>query len=139
MITAKEIIAGVEKNFPKQDQMNIKNSSDSGIEGKIKIFYQYVIGLTEKDAFGGGIDHYRHWMKNKLGEVLPNFHCSPWPFRDHERNDLKEVLTELSDYYDADLDIEKMIKGLNIKEERDNLYFIVITVIQVPILYAEKR
>jgi hypothetical protein len=135
---SKEIITYIEKNYPMQDQeIAIKNCSDLNIEAQIKPLNQYIIGVTPADMFSNEISQYEHNMKEKLANVSPYFRCLPWPFYDYEIDELKTTLSELSDYFQANLDIERMIKDLNIKKETGKMYYVVITVVQYPIIYVE--
>jgi hypothetical protein len=134
--TSAEIISGVEKKFPLHQQIILKNGSDLRIGFQETYLNQFIIGLTPRDQFGYGIDHYEAFMRRELKEVTPRFKCLPWSFHDYETEEIRKVLQELSDYYQADLDIERMIKQ-TIKRDNGDMYYVVITVIQYPIVHVE--
>lgn len=133
--TSKEIIEYIEREYPKENQIELKNLSDLNFETSGKWLNQYIIGVTPKDQFGSGIDHYKYRMKDRLSKVSSHFECLPWPFRDYEVEELKTALSDLSNYFEADLDIPKMIGGLKMRRDNGDLYYLVVTVVQHPILY----
>jgi hypothetical protein len=64
--------------------------------------------------------------------------CCEWSYEYDELNELKVVLRELSDYYEADLDIETMINSLPKKDPMWNIQYcyLVITVAPIKLLYV---
>src|SRR5688572_24096686 len=135
---SKEIIAYIEKDYPTQGQhVAIKNCSDLKIESQIKPLNQYIIGVTPSDPLSNDIRHYESRMKQKLESASPYYKCLPWSFYGNEIEEMKTTLKELSEYFEANLDLDLMTKNINIKNDDRKMYFIVITIVQYPIIYVE--
>jgi len=136
MDNAQKTIASIEEKYPKKNQEFIQNCSDLNLAVHMTRFNQFIIGCTKKDRFTGGIDHYNHMMKNTLKNVSTDIVCWACPFYDYELQEAKVALAEFSAFYEVELDIETMIKGLNIHQENGETYYIVITIVPVNILSA---
>jgi hypothetical protein len=135
-----KMIADIETKFPLKNQLAIQNISDLNIEAKFKNTYQYIIGVTRADSFGSHVnfDNYKYNIQNLIKDTSLGCQFFGWPFKGEEASDAKETLKSLLQYFNADLDAEKMIEKLNItKKDSDEYYYIVITVIIVPFFSFE--
>ena len=135
--TATAILAHLKKKYAQDELVMIKNCADSNIETSVKIQTQYIIGVTPSDKLSAGISNYEFAMQRKLATVSPNVFCPAWAFDAGEAAAMKTALTELAEKLGADLNVEKIMRQLNINKNGDGLYYIVVTVVQYPIVYVE--
>jgi hypothetical protein len=137
-ITSKEIITSIEKDYPQTDNsIVIKNCSDLDIEGHIRYAHHYLIGVTGRDPMAASIRHYEYAMESKLKEAYLGCKCLAWSFDDYELEAATTVLKELSEHFDANLDVDRMIRKLNIQKAKGEMYFIVVTIVFIPLISVE--
>ena len=134
--TSKEIIDYINHNYAPSQLGKLRNCSDLNLQAKVNYVYQYIVGVAANDPMGNDIRHYEQYLKDEVGDLADNIIKSlPWSFNVDEIEELKSVLKDLSNYFEADLEIDKMIeKAKRIKSE---LYYAVITVVSVPVLYVD--
>jgi hypothetical protein len=139
-ITAKKIIELVNEKSPYQHQREIKNMSDLNLVARFRNTYQYIIGVDRADKEGGYVtyDSYKRKISETLKGTPLEFNCLGWSFKGHEKDEAIEILNELSAYYNADLEIDKMFNKLNIKHNEDDEYFyVIVTSITIPLFIVE--
>ncbi len=137
METATKIIASIEKKYPVSNQPTISNCSDLNIGSEIKYLNQYIIGLTASNLHSEmTFDKYKHSIKEKLHEISKEVDTWAWSFNGDEINEVRGVMHELSKYYNANLDIEKMISKLNIKKDDGRMFYLAITIVPIRIVYV---
>ena len=130
-----EIIKVIEKEYPQTDNsVTIKNCSDLDIESQVRQGHQYIIGVAHRDPMQAGCEHYQNAMRQKLASYGLQCAFSPWSFEDDELDGVITTLKELSKYFDANLDVDRMIRKLNIGKPKGEMYFIVITIVLIPII-----
>jgi hypothetical protein len=117
-IPAKEIIAAIEKDFPRHERLEKKN------------FLSYFIGVHPD------VSRYEDLIKESLEDTTVKSKHHLWLFHDYELKELRTSLIEISDYVGEKLDIDGFFKGFFI-HDRGGVYNIVITVKQYPILSDE--
>lgn len=114
-IPVKQIIAAIEKDFPRHELIEKKNS------------LAHFIGV-QPDIYD-----YENLVKQSLVDITEKSKHYLWQFHGYELEELRASLSELSDYVGQKLDIDGFI-GLFSIHERGGIYNIVITVKQYPIL-----
>lgn len=136
--TSSEILAALEKSYPQTSlTLNIPNCSDKRFELKQKIYNQYIIGVTAADQFNGGIDRYKYSMQEALKPTSLSVACLPWHFNGYENEEMKAALSELAEDLNIAINVEEMIKSLKIPRDESGSFYIVVTVVQYLIAYAE--
>ena len=132
--TTDQILKGVLAKYPQKSKQNIANCSDKNIEAKLDFFHQYIFGVIPYESFGQHtINNYSYHMQKRLEHFPVEIHTSPWPFQEDQIDDLRAVLQELSDYFDAKLDVTEMVdRAIKVKT---NLYYIIITIVRSPVIY----
>jgi hypothetical protein len=128
----KNIIEGIQKQFPLQQQNEIKNLQDLERGFDIKPFYQYIIGLTQKDPMGSGFDHYQNSLKRGFERFGFGISFFAWRFTAEEQAELKENMKNLAEAYNIEINIDYMISKLRIRNGVD--YFLVFSVVAIPII-----
>ncbi len=137
-ITSEEIIRTIERDYPQTNPVHeICNCSDLDIEGNIRYVHQYIIGLSNRDPMNADIGYYRMNMEKQLAQVGLGCKCLAWSFEDYDLETTKEVLKELSDHFSANLDTGRMIQRLNMKKANGEMYFIVVTIVFIPVVSVE--
>ena len=136
---ATDILAYLNKNYPQQEFVSVKNWPDINIETAVKLQTQFIFGVTNGDPFTPGISYYEEALKKKLNGKFQQIKCYPTAFERQQIPTMKTTLVELAEKLGVDLDPEKMIKKLNINEEGSGLYYIVVTIVQYPVVYAGSR
>lgn len=134
---SKEIIEYLEKKYQSQTVVEVKNLTDLNFSGHFQVLNQFIVGLTRKDHIGPGISHYEYRMKEQLKEMSNNVTCVPWPVYSDELDDVRTILSDLSEYLKVDIDAERMIANLKFSPHNRDLFYLVITVVQYPVVYAE--
>ncbi len=136
--TANDIIQAVEKKYPLSGEHKVKNISDLDLDLKQETHFQFIIGVTKADLMGSvNFDTYQYRVKERLERLPIEFNCLGWPFKGYEQEEAITVLSELGEYYNAELDINKMIGRLNIKPKDEyEYYYIVVTIVSLPVFIA---
>lgn len=128
--SSQKIIEDIEKRFPSTNEPIVKHMSTLDIENNLKPqqVFQYLIDVTADESYrGGGIGVYENNVKEKL-KYYQFVGCSPWHFTGDEIDELSRVLSELSEHYNAGIDVEKVLRKANVKEG-NGAYYLVISVI----------
>lgn len=135
-ITAQKIIASIEEKHPPEQPLILRNVLDLNIEAMYSNAYQHIIGITKADSFGGvvTIDSYKRKMTSLMGQGGLRCECYGWPFKGYELEDAKKIVEELSDYYKIEMNINKMFRANDIRND-DEYWYIVITVVTIPNFY----
>lgn len=134
--SSETIIQGVLKHYPEPETIAIKNCTDLNLSEKVGTIHQYILGITEKDKFSGDVHHYENWIKKELSQINANIKCLAWMFEGDEIDELKSALVEVAEYFNSEIDIEKILTQNKIKKNANTSYFLVITVVQYPIIYT---
>ncbi len=129
-----DIIPNIERDYPMQPVAVIGNISDLDMDAKMNVTNQYIIGLTTDDTYPGGIDQYKHKMIESLKQVSPSVRVLGWPFEMEEMAEVRQALADLAAYFNANLDINKMVERVAGRDA--NHYYITITVVQIPMFHA---
>ncbi len=129
-----DIIRNIEESYPMQPLASISNISDLDVEANMHTTNQYIIGLTTDDTYPGGIDHYKFKMVERLKPVSENVRVLGWPFEMEELDEVKQVLSDLAAYFNANLDIAKMVE--KVKGRDANHFYITITVVRILMFHA---
>jgi len=137
MTSFEEIVEYINERYPQQKNYQLKNCSDQNFAIQQSYVYQYIMGVISTDGYSRTVDSYKFDMSQRLGKALPNHDCVPFPFATEETEELKDVLIKLSEYFDADLNIEKMLQQLRSESRKSNLNYIMITVVQITTIFAE--
>jgi hypothetical protein len=135
MYTAKKIIEDIEKHYPVLELPKIQLAfPDYKVEVGKYDFYQYIIGVCTND-YGNGIGNYEYEFQKRFKNIA-EVKSLPYPFESNERDELKIALQQLSDHFNANIDVEDMFKRQ--VRERDKTYYIVVTIVAIKILYVEE-
>lgn len=133
-LSSVKIIENIEKSYPKTDPVLIGNLTDYDIEEKIGLFNQYIIGVTPRDEFSNGIVNYNFDLAYKLDAMKASINPMRWPFNEEESDQIRLELKDLSEYFDVELDIERLMNdALKTKIHR---YYVVVTVVRIPMLLS---
>jgi len=130
-----ERIAGyINKHTEKFYNGMLLNTSDLYLPDNIDVGYQLIFGVTNSDIHNADIQHYEFNIKQQLeySGLEPKFLAFPYS----EKEILIEALEKLSDNYDAHLDIKRLIRDIDFKNDRP--VYIVITIIKFPIINPQK-
>lgn len=135
-ITAKKIISSIEEKHPPEQPLILRNVLDLNLEAMYSLAYQHIIGITKADSFGGvvSIDQYTRKMTSLIGQAGLKCECYGWPFKGYELEDAKKIVEDLSDYYKIKMNIDKMFRYQDIRND-DEYWYIVITVVSIPNFY----
>jgi hypothetical protein len=135
--SSSEIISQIEKKYTNEVQPTIKNISDLNINKDPKLIYQYIFGVTIPDKYSEAIQFnwYEEKMRNELSSITKDLIFYGWPYHNDEIDDLKSVLNDLSDHFEANLDIDRMIK--NAQKNTSDYYYLVVTIVPVYLMYAD--
>lgn len=134
--TGQDIIKAVTKNYPPTNSA-IHNGTDLAMTVGYSFFNQYILGLTEADRFTGDISSYQHWMGQQLKGINGQYDCLAYRFSGAEFDELIQSLREVAGYFNIDADIERMLRKANVKKEDGKYYYIVVTVVQYPVVMCE--
>jgi hypothetical protein len=135
-LTSKRIIDYLEREFPKQ-KFEIRNGMDINSEDSFAPIYQFMLGITYADRFQNDISHYKLQQAQVLEKFGLNHKCLAYPFKDYDIVEAKLVLDELAQYYEIEIETERMIKALNIGKPVDKTYYIVVTIVQSFLLFGK--
>lgn len=138
-VTSKEIITAIEKDFPQTDNaVTIKNCSDLDLEARVQNGHQYLIGVAHRDPMQAACERYQYGMRERLNQLGLQCAFSAWSFDDDDLGATKQTLKELSEYFDANIDVDRMIGKLNIGRPKGEMYFIVITIVIIPLISIDQ-
>src|ERR1700744_4664596 len=126
--TAKDIISGIHAKHPQGIHITIQNHNDDNIENKKATVYQYLIGITEGDN-EKEFEHYENRIKKSLTDISSHVECLGWIYRNEEIDEMEVVLKELTEYFNVDLDIEKMVREAKLKNPK--YYYLIVTIITI--------
>ncbi|NCT76173.1 MAG: hypothetical protein GXC78_16690 [Chitinophagaceae bacterium] len=132
MVTAREIINAIVRDYPQKSDPNVIASPELNLKITKTVSYRYLLTLTKADHFAGevNIERYKNIMGNFLHQINLDCHCTGWPFKGHEKEEAKEVAQELSDHFLINLDIEKNFGRLDIRtNDAEKYFYIVMTII----------
>ncbi len=134
--TTTQILKAVLGKYPEKQKQHISNCSDKNIEGRIDTFHQYIFGVIPYVSFGpGSIERYSDNIRQRLGNLPAELAISPWPFAEYEINELRTVLQDLSNHFQANLNVNEMVDhAIRTKAEH---YYIIITIIRTPVVYVQ--
>lgn len=134
---AHEIISFLNKKYPIRDYASIQHIAGHDFSENIQIIPQFIIDVTYPtlDSSSINIDHYEYKMTQRLPTLSQTLHSYGWPYSKDERDAMIETLMKLGKEFNVALDVDKMLS--NIDRLIKSYYFIVITVIEVPILQAK--
>lgn len=134
---AHEIISFLNKKYPIRDFASIQHIAGHNFSENIQIIPQFIIDVTfpTPESSSINIDHYEYKMTQSLPTLSQHLHSYGWPYSIDERNTMIETLITLGKEFKVALDVDKMLS--NIDRLIKSYYFIVITVIEIPILQAK--
>lgn len=136
-ITSQEIIKSLQREFSEQYQVKIKNCTDLNIQINRKYAIQYIIGFTEGYGHSYDLDAYKASMEKLLADSRSEIKCFAWPFQVDELEEVRGVLNDLAEHFDIQIDLDTMIGRLEIKPTQNRQFYIVVTVVNYPVIYVE--
>ncbi len=134
---AHDIISFLNKKYPIRDFASIQHIAGHDFSENIQIIPQFIIDVTypTPESHSLNIDHYRYKMTQRLPNLSQTLHSYGWAYSLDERDTMIETLITLGKEFNVALDIDKMLG--NIDRQIKSHYFIVITIIEIPILQAK--
>lgn len=132
---SKYIITEIEKEYRQPENLvTIRNCSDLDLEEKVREGHQLLFGVTWRDPMQAACERYQDAMEKRLAALGFGCKFKAFPFPDEEINEVATILKELSVHFDADLDVDRMIRKLNIRRPKGETYFLVVTTVLIPII-----
>jgi hypothetical protein len=132
------ILASLVKNYPQElDHFAIKNCSDYNFNFNKQSIHQYILGVTPGDSGPTDTRSYQQSMRRSLENVSNDIHFVPWPYSGDEIAELKLALTGVSAALQLAVDVNRMIKELNVPRNGSGTFYLVVTVVTYTIVSVE--
>jgi hypothetical protein len=107
-----------------------RHGADTNLGTRITLGCQLIFGVSNTDPMTSDVKFYKNEIIAELENHYPRPTFIPFPYTDKET--LIKVLQGLSDEYDADLDIKRLIRDIKFNDDRPT--YIIITIINYPII-----
>ncbi|XZF15998.1 hypothetical protein ACTHGU_07660 [Chitinophagaceae bacterium MMS25-I14] len=128
--TVEEIIKGIDKATGGYYPGGLSNLSD--INMTIVPGFQLLFGVCYPDPMANDVEHYIHGIQSVI-KLDGRPKALPWPFDDKEL--MINTLEQLSTYYNANLNVLRMMQGIDFLKRQ--VIYLVVTIIEIPIIVSQ--